>query len=143
MLVKSPMKKKETKQNRRKSTSKKKNQTRTNGTSKTASGNHGRRVKKSKSNLSLPNIAPWKIILGVIVMGALGVLYLNHVFATQKLLAEVQQMEQQYNQAKRSHDSYRLMYDRMIGPAEISAKAKDLGFINGGPAEKVIEVETE
>lgn len=141
MLVKSPMKKKGTKQNRRNSTSKK--NTRSNGTSKASTGNHGRRVKKDKSNLSLPNIAPWKIILGVIVMGALGVLYLNHVFATQKLLAEVQQMEQQYNQAQRSHDSYRLMYDRMIGPAEISAKAQDLGFINGGPAEKVIEVPAE
>lgn len=76
-------------------------------------------------------------------MGALGVLYLNHVFATQQLLSEVQQMEQQYNQAQRAHDSYRLQYDRMIGPAEISAKAKELGFINGGPAEKVIEVDAE
>lgn len=142
MLVKSPMKKKETKQNRRKSTSKKK-RTRSNGTSKAASGNHGRRVKKAKSDFSFTSVAPWKIILGVIVIGVLGFLYLNHVFATQQLLSEVQQMEQQYNQAKRSHDSYRLMYDRMIGPAEISAKAKDLGFINGGPAEKVIEVPAE
>ncbi len=141
MLVKSPMKKKGTKQNRRKSAPKKK-KTVQNGSAK-SNGSHGRRVKKDKSNISIPSVAPWKVILGIIVMGALGVLYLNHVFATQQLLSEVQQMEQQYNQAQRAHDSYRLQYDRMIGPAEISAKAKDLGFINGGPAEKVIEVDAE
>lgn len=140
MLVKSPMKKKQTKQNRRKAAPKKK--AAKNGSSKKTK-NHGRRIKKGKSKLSLPNVAPWKVILGVIVVGLLGMAYLNHVFATQKMLGEVQLLEQKYNQAKRSYDSYRLEYDRMIGPAEISAKAKKLGFINGGPAEKVIEVEGE
>lgn len=140
MLVKSPMKKKSTKQNRRKDTG-------ANGGASSGSARkqprYGKRVDKKKSKISLPSIAPWKIILAVITLGALGILYLSHVFATQQLLAEVQQMEQQYNRAKRSHDSYRLRYDRMIGPAEISAKAKELGFINGGPAEKVIEVEAQ
>lgn len=137
MLVKSPMKKKDTKKNRRKPSSKQK---KSQGKS---TGNHGRRVKKEKSKFSFPNIAPWKVILGVIVAGLLGMLYVNHVLATQQLLSEVQQLEQQYNQQKRAHDSYRLQYDRMIGPAEISEKAKSMGFINGGPAEKVIEVEAE
>lgn len=142
MLVKSPMKKKQVKQNRRKAAPKKKKATQKKRR-QTSTKNHGRRVKKRKSSLSFPSIAPWKIILGVIVLGLLGMAYLNHVFATQKLLADVQKLEQEYNQAKRAHDSYRLMYDRMIGPAEISAKAKKLGFINGGPAEKVIEVAPE
>jgi len=53
----------------------------------------------------------------------------------------VQQLERQYNQTKRMHDDYRLTYERMIGPAEIYDKAKSRGFINGGPAEKIIEVE--
>jgi hypothetical protein len=140
MLVKSPMKKKQTKQNRRKVAPK--NKTSQNGSSK-KSKNHGRHVKKGKSKLSLPSMAPWKVIFGVIVIGILGMAYLNHVFATQKLLSEVQQLEQKYNQTQRSYDSYRLEYDRMIGPAEISSQAKGLGFINGGPAEKVIEVEGE
>jgi hypothetical protein len=138
MLVKSPMKKKKTKQNRRKPSGRK---GRAKKKSRKSSGSHGRRSKRSK--LSLPRVEPWKIILGVVIVGLLGMAYLNHVFATQELLAEVQKKEQQYNQVKRSHDSYRLMYDRMIGPAEISAKAKRLGFINGGPAEKVIEVAPE
>ncbi len=139
MLVKSPMKKRRAKQNRRKSSGRKGSTKKR--SSRTASGNHGRRVKRSK--LSLPSVEPWKIIIGIVIAGLLGMLYLNHVFATQELLAEVQKKEQQYNQVKRSHDSYRLIYDRMIGPAEISAKAKRLGFINGGPAEKVIEVAPE
>lgn len=137
MLVKSPMKKKDVKKNQRKSSSKQKKSRKNPGAS------HGRRVKKDKSRFSFPNIAPWKVIIGVIITGLLGMLYLNHVFATQELLSEVQQLEQQYNQAKRAHDSYRLQYDRMIGPAEISEKAKSMGFINGGPAEKVIEVESQ
>jgi hypothetical protein len=106
---------------------------------------YGKRVNDNgkKSRFSLPNVTlkPWKVILGAVVLGILGMLYLNHVFATQELLREVQQLEREYNQAKRLHGSYQLTYDRMIGPAEIYDKAKENGFINGGPAEKVIEVE--
>ncbi len=107
---------------------------------------YGKRVNNNggkKSLFSLPKVTltPWKIILGAVVLGMLGMLYLNHVFATQELLREVQQLEREYNQAKRLHGSYQLTYDRMIGPAEIYDKAKENGFINGGPAEKVIEVE--
>jgi hypothetical protein len=140
MLVKSPLKKKKTKKNTRKSSTSQKKKTRKNGRS-SGSNNYGRRKKKRKTKLSLPKIAPWKVILSIVVAGLLGVAYLSHVFATQELLAEVQQLEQEYNQAQRARDRYRLEYDRMIGPAEISEKAKGLGFINGGPAEKVIEVE--
>lgn len=135
MLVKSPMKKEQTQPNKRK-------KRRTNkGASKNKSGSHGKRVKDKKSRISLPKVKPWKIILGAFVLGLLGMLYVKHVFTTQELLREVQQMERQYNQAKRLNNNYRLTYDRMIGPAEIYDKAKDRGFINGGPAEKVIKVE--
>lgn len=146
MIVKSPLKEKKTKPNVRKSKS-----GRANGASKSnkyvkvnSNGNrsHGRRIKeKKKSRISLPKVKPWKVVLGAFVIGGLGVLYLNHVFATQALLQDVQQLEREYNQAKRMHDDYRLTYDRMIGPAEIYDKAKLRGFINGGPAEKIIEVE--
>src|SRR5699024_7950387 len=85
-------------------------------------------------------IKPWKVILAGIVLGLLGMFYLKHVFATQKLWREVQQVEREYKQVKRLNNSYRLTYDRMIGPAEIYDKAKNKGFINGGPAENVIEI---
>ncbi|WP_246068292.1 hypothetical protein [Fodinibius sediminis] len=105
---------------------------------------YGRKINRGKSQkkkIPFPRIKPWKVITGAIVLGLLGMLYLKHVFATQELLREVQQAEREYNQAKRLHSNYRLTYDRMIGPAEIYDKAKGLGFVNGGPAEKVIEVE--
>lgn len=105
---------------------------------------YGRRTsngKGKKSRIPFPKVKPWKVITGAIVMGLLGLLYLKHVFATQELLREAQQVEREYNQAKRLHSNYRLIYDQMIGPAEIYDKAKGIGFINGGPAEKVIEVE--
>lgn len=97
--------------------------------------------RKPSKGLSLPTFKPWKIIVGTLALGMLGMLYLNHVFATQELLQEVQQLEREYNQVKRMHDSYRLTYDRMIGPSEIYDNAKQAGFINGGPAEKIITVE--
>lgn len=146
MIVKSPLKESKTKPNVRKSPSKRKNGSPKSGKFVNVSGNgtqsHGRRIKeKKKSRISLPKVKPWKVVLGAFIIGGLGVLYLNHVFATQALLQEVQQLEREYNQAKRMHDDYRLTYDRMIGPAEIYDKAKARGFINGGPAEKIIEVE--
>ncbi len=88
----------------------------------------------------MPVVQPWKIILGVIVAGVLGILYIRHIFATQQLLSETERLEQRYEQVRRMHDRYRLTYDRMIGPKEIYDKAKAAGFIDGGPAEKVIEV---
>ena len=145
MIVKSPLKQKKTKPNRRKpSTGKRKGASPVTGRSNGRPRNYGKPAGsgQKKSTLSLPSLKPWKVILGAIAIGALGVLYLSHVFATQQLLQEVQQLEREYNQAKRMHDDYRLTYDRMIGPAEIYGKAKNMGFINGGPAEKVIEVDS-
>ncbi|HEX6982879.1 MAG TPA: hypothetical protein VF181_08965 [Balneolaceae bacterium] len=95
---------------------------------------------KKKNRISLPKIKPWKVIVGAIVLGVFGVLYLSHVFATQQLLREVQRLEREYNQVRRLNNSYQLKYDRMTGPAQIYEKAKDMGFINGGPAERIIEV---
>ncbi len=132
------MKETETKQNRRKAASKRKNTAR--NERETGSGNHGRRVKKEKRKPLFSRIAPWKIIVGIIAIGGVGMLYLHHLFATRKLLNNVQQMENKYQQVKRQHKRYKLKYERMIGPAEITKEAKKLGFINGGPAKKIIKV---
>jgi len=153
MIVKTPLKKKNARRNRRTSPprGKKKGKSRVlnpggrrNGT---ANGNgtvYGKR-KKSRSSgkkSALTGFSAWKIILGALVIGALGTLYLSHVFATQDLLRDVERLETEYNKAKRLHADYRLTYDRMIGPKEIYQNAKELGFINGGPADNVIEVES-
>lgn len=106
---------------------------------------YGKPLKEKKQDderkVRLSDIKPWKIIVASIALGVFGVLYISHVFRTQRLLRDVQKMEQRYNKAKRRHDEYKLTYDRMIGPAEIYNKAKEQGFINGGPAEKVITIE--
>ena len=141
MLIKSPMKKDKVKKNRRngkKKSSRSSNRILINGSNRNKRNNGSA---KRKKGISLPTLKPWKVIIGAIVLGALGILYLNHVFATQQLLREVNQLEAEYNRVHRMHTDYKLIYDRMIGPAEIYDNAQETGFINGGPAEKVIEVE--
>lgn len=139
MLVKTPSKPKRLKPNRKVKPKEKpaeRASKKTNGSAK----NHRTKASAAKKEFLFFNIQPWKIIFGVIVAGILGIFYLRHVFATQELLSEVEQLEQQYEQIKRKHDYYKLSYDRMIGPKEIYDKARAAGFIDGGPAEKVIEV---
>lgn len=141
MIVKSPVKKKKTevRKNRRPEAKR----SFRNGNGHTPVYGKKKTAESERGKLSLPRISPWKMILGTIVLGALGVLYLSHVFATQELLNEVEQLEQQYNNARRTYDDYRLTYDRMTGPAEIYEKAQNQGFINGGPADRVINVNPE
>lgn len=150
MIVKTPLKDKNVRPNRRTSPSsgkRKKNGQKSRRFGSNGRGNgavYGKRKKRSSGKkLSLPGFSAWKIILGALLIGALGTLYLSHVFATQELLREVEQLENEYNKARRHHADYRLTYDRMIGPKEIYQNAKELGFINGGPADKVIVVEED
>ena len=137
MMVQSPLKRHEIKPNLRKvpkpditpsSPSVKKNKA-------------NKRVKVATKNTGLPKVKPGKVIFATILIGVIGFAYLTHVFATQKLLQEVQVLEQEYNKSRQMHDELKLRYDRMVGPAEIYQKAKEQGFINGGPADKVIIVE--
>lgn len=97
--------------------------------------------KGTSARTGFPTIKPGKVILATFLIGVIGFAYLTHVFATQRLLQEVQQMEKEYNQARQIHDELKLSYDRMVGPAEIYSKAKEQGFVNGGPADKVILIE--
>jgi cell division protein FtsL len=99
----------------------------------------GKKAAKSVKQ-TIQGIKPWKVILATITIGIFGFLYLTHVFATQKLLEEVQTLESEYNKVRSQHDALKLQYDRMVGPAEIYNKAEQAGFINGGPADKLIEV---
>jgi len=133
MMVQSPLKKHNIRPNLRKVE-------KPAGNGKMGSAPHGKQsgYKKVKNKVSIPKIKPWKIILGSIIIGILGFTYLTHVFATQKLLEEVQFMEAEYNRSRAQFDELKLRYDRMVGPADIYDKAEAQGFINGGPADKVI-----
>lgn len=113
----------------------------------TPSSASSKRLKNKSKNGSgspksaIPKIKPGLVILISLIVGVLGFAYLTHVFATQKLLQEVQALENEYNKARQTHDELKLQYDRLIGPAEIYDKAQEAGFINGGPADYTITVE--
>lgn len=139
MMVQSPLKRQKVKPNLRKVP-------KPDITPSPPSARKNRRKKVSKASTGstgFPKIKPGKVILAVIIIGVFGFAYLTHVFATQKLLQEVQALEQEYNKARQMHDELKLRYDRMVGPAEIYQKAKEQGFINGGPADKVIIVKND
>lgn len=112
------------------------------GNGKVGSTQNGKHTgsKKIKAKIALPKIKPWKIILGSVIIGILGFAYLTHVFSTQRLLEEVQFLEAEYNRSRTQFDELKLRYDRMVGPADIYDKAEAQGFINGGPADKVIVI---
>ena len=134
MMVQSPLKRREVKPNLRKTH--KPDITLSSPSFKKVRSN-ARQQERAKGK-GFPAIKPGKIILATIVFGILGFLYLTHVFATQRLLQEVQQMENEYNKARQQYDELKLKYDRMVGPAKIYEKAKQQGFVNGGPDKVII-----
>lgn len=89
---------------------------------------------------SIAKIKTWKVIVGIIISLAIGFVYVTHVFATQKLLKEVQTLEADFNKSRTKHDLLKLRYDRMIGPSDIYKKAEAAGFVNRGPADKIITI---
>jgi len=147
MFMQSTLTKKNTKQNKRTKTgstsfNKKLRSVNITGSGKNVSGGHiphGKRKKtEAKGKLNLPTITPWKVILTSLLIGICGILYITHVFSTQQLLMEVQQLENEFNRVNRVHAERRLAYDRMVGPKEIYQRAQEQGFINAGPADQII-----
>lgn len=140
MIVKSPLKQQSVRPNLRKVEIPKKNPSYKSDSSK--SNTAPRYAQKDPSKKSLkPKISPWKVILSTIILGVFGFTYLTHVFSTQKLLRDVQVLESEYNRARNQHDALKLQYERMIGPTEIYRQAEAQGFVNAGPADKLIVIE--
>lgn len=107
------------------------------------SKNYGTRrtAESTKKKSSLPAFTPWKVIAASFLIGIFGLIYINHVFSTQQVLSEVQQLKNEFNKAQRIYNEQRLEYDRMIGPKEIYQQAREQGFVNAGPADQIITVE--
>lgn len=146
--MKSPLKEKKQKANRRKVISggepskRKRRSVFDSGGSGGHSKNYGtRKNTESAKKSSLPTFTPWKVIAASFLIGIFGLIYINHVFSTQQVLSEVQQLENEFNKAQRIYNEQRLEYDRMIGPKEIYQQAREQGFINAGPADQIITVE--
>ena len=107
--------------------------------------NHGRRINSTpkKTTSKLPVFTPWKVVLAGFLIGICGILYIGHVFRTQQILTEVNELEVEYNRAMRIYHQKRLEYERLTGPKEIYKKAGELGFVNAGPADKIIYIRDE
>ncbi|MGM0507204.1 MAG: hypothetical protein ACQER4_08485 [Bacteroidota bacterium] len=97
--------------------------------------------KKRKSRrLTVPSVAPWKMILGSLLIGLCGLLYITHLLSTQQLLEEVQTLQHEYNRTHRIYSETKLAYDRMTGPKEIYQRARDAGFVNAGPTDEILNL---
>lgn len=99
--------------------------------------NDGRKKSEERS-IKLPKIKPWKIILGSVFLGLIGLLYLTQIFQTQKIYQEVNALQRKYNSAEHTYMDAKYTYDRITGPAEVYHKAKQMGLVNGGPPNQVI-----
>jgi hypothetical protein len=83
-------------------------------------------------------ISPWKMIAFTVALGVGGYLYIAHVFYTQGLLTEVNQLRGHFENARIDQTDAKLTYERMTGPAEVYNRARLLGLIDGGPADKIL-----
>lgn len=101
------------------------------------------RTEKSRSADHLPAFTPWKVIAVSFLIGVCGIIYIGHVFQTQQILEEVNQLELEYNRALRHYNGQRLIYDRQTGPREIYRHARENGFVNAGPADQILIMESE
>lgn len=80
----------------------------------------------------------WKLILGILLVGVAGLFYLNHVFQTQAILAEVSRLEKNYERARRINADRKYQYEQLTGPTQVQQRALDRGFVHGGSAEDII-----
>lgn len=105
----------------------------------TVTNNYGT-PKSNKSTKPIITIAPRKLILWAVITGILGFSYITHVFNTQQILAQVNETRVEYERARIIYDNRALIYHRMTGPAEIYSRAKEQGFIDKDPSDRIIEV---
>lgn len=146
--IKSPLKQKKQKQNRRKVISggapaeRKRSSLFGSGSSGGPKNYGSRKTDDDAPKKSvLPSFTPWKLIMASFLIGVCGLFYIGHVLSMQQTFAEIQQLENEFNKAQRIYNEKRLNYDRMVGPKEIYQKARERGFINAGPADQIIIAE--
>lgn len=107
-------------------------------TPKGASSRPNGRLKTAIRSMRVP---AWKVISASLLAGFLGVVYLDHVFTTQAILREVNQLHREHEKAAILHNDLRFTYERMTGPADVYQRAKSIGLVDGGPADDIIIVE--
>lgn len=103
-----------------------------------AQGKSAPAIKSAESISEKKGMAPWKIVLGSLLLGVAGYFYISHVFTTQNILREVTVLQREYDAAVRMYEDRALTYDRMTGPAEVYRRAIEIGLIHGGANDPII-----
>lgn len=126
----------------------------------TSSLNMGKRVKqpllsgkfmdpKALSGLSgedaalrkaIASITPFRMIATTLMLGVFGYMYISHVFYMQKLHTEVNSLRTEYEQVKIDQHNTQLTYERLTGPSVVYQRARQIGLIDGGPADKILNL---
>lgn len=92
----------------------------------------------SQISSTLSKITPFRMIAATILLGVFGYLYISHVFYTQRLHSEVMTLRTQYDQVRIDQLNMQLSYERLTGPSDVYSKAKEMGLVDAGPADKII-----
>lgn len=87
---------------------------------------------------TMSKITPFRVIVATIMLGVFGYFYISHVFYMQQLHSEVMQLRTQYEQVKIDHLNAQLSFERLTGPADIYSRAKEMGLVDAGPADRII-----
>lgn len=128
--------------------------------SNSSSANMGKRVKqpllggKFKDPKALPglsgeeaalrkaiaSITPFRMIAATLLLGVFGYMYISHVFYMQKLHTEVNNLRTEYEQVRIDQHNTQLTYERLTGPSDVYQRARQIGLIDGGPADKILNL---
>lgn len=101
------------------------------------------RVNGEKSPRMTTMLKPWKLILGSLILGFSGFMYISHQYSTQQTLSEVRELERVYRQSMLQVQELQMELDRRTGPKEVYQKAREQGFVNAGPDDRVIVMEVD
>lgn len=89
-----------------------------------------RRAKAPKRGL-VEGVPTLRFALFMVVVCALFTLYVGHVYATQALAVEVQQLQRENHRLVLKHNRLRGEFDRMTSPSVILHRAEALGLESG------------
>ncbi len=87
---------------------------------------------------AIASITPFRMIVATLILGVFGFLYISHVFYMQQLHTEVNQLRTQFEQVRIDQLNTQLTYERLTGPAEVYLRSRQLGLIDGGPADRIL-----
>jgi hypothetical protein len=83
---------------------------------------------RAASDTWLDAMSTARFVVIILAVATLFTLYVGHVFATQDLLTDVQQLRNEQLALEMTFDKLEGEYHRVTGPEEVFAAARDLGL---------------